>query len=102
MSEQHEHIVSYRLFFIVWFVLLILTGITVWIAQYNLGAKYANGEGVKRDYVRAHMWWNLAASRGNYNAPYSREKIENEMTTQQVQTARRLAVECEARRFQDC
>jgi TPR repeat protein len=71
-------------------------------AQYNLGAKYANGEGVKRDYVRAHMWWNLAASRGNYNAPYSREKIENEMTTQQVQTARRLAVECEARRFRDC
>jgi cytochrome c oxidase subunit 4 len=38
MSEQHEHIVSYKLFAIVWFVLLILTGVTVWVAQYNLGA----------------------------------------------------------------
>ncbi len=38
MSEQHEHIVSYKLFAIVWGVLLVLTGITVWVAQYNLGA----------------------------------------------------------------
>ena len=38
MSEQHEHIVPYKLFAIVWFILLILTGVTVWVAQYNLGA----------------------------------------------------------------
>ena len=38
MSEQHEQIVSYKLFAIVWIVLLVLTGITVWVAQYDLGA----------------------------------------------------------------
>jgi cytochrome c oxidase subunit 4 len=38
MSEQHEHIVPYRTFAIVWGILLVLTGLTVWVAQYNLGA----------------------------------------------------------------
>ncbi len=38
MSEQHEHIVPYRTFAIVWVLLLILTGVTVWVAQYDLGA----------------------------------------------------------------
>ncbi len=38
MSEQHEHIVPYKTFTIVWIVLLILTGITIWVAQYDLGA----------------------------------------------------------------
>ena len=38
MTEQHAHIVPYRTFIIVWFALLILTGVTVWVAQYNLGA----------------------------------------------------------------
>jgi TPR repeat protein len=32
-------------------------------AQNNLGRMYANGQGVPRDYVRAHMWLNLAVSR---------------------------------------
>ena len=38
MSEAHAHIVPYRTFLIVWFVLLVLTGVTVWVARYNLGA----------------------------------------------------------------
>jgi len=38
MSEEHEHIVSYKLFALIWGALLILTGVTVWVAQYNLGA----------------------------------------------------------------
>lgn len=38
MSEEHAHIVPYRTFLAIWLVLLILTGITVWVAQYNLGA----------------------------------------------------------------
>jgi len=37
MTEEHTHIVPYRTFLIVWVVLLILTGITVVVAQYNLG-----------------------------------------------------------------
>ena len=38
MNEHHAHIVPYRTFFIVWIALLVLTGITVAVAQFNLGA----------------------------------------------------------------
>jgi cytochrome c oxidase subunit 4 len=38
MSEEHTHIVPYKTFTIVWIGLLILTGITITVAQYNLGA----------------------------------------------------------------
>src|SRR5262249_47438515 len=34
-------------------------------AQFNLGLKYANGQGVEQDYVQAHMWMDLAAPRAN-------------------------------------
>ena len=32
-------------------------------AQYNLGFMYANGRGVPQNYVQAHKWFNLPASR---------------------------------------
>ena len=38
MSEEHNHIVPYRTFIIVWLALLVLTGVTVAAAQFNLGA----------------------------------------------------------------
>jgi cytochrome c oxidase subunit 4 len=38
MSEEHAHIVPYKTFFSIWIVLLVLTGITVAVAQYDLGA----------------------------------------------------------------
>ena len=37
MTDEHTHIVPYRIFIIVWLVLLVLTGITVAAAQVNLG-----------------------------------------------------------------
>lgn len=37
MSEEHAHIVPYKTFAIVWVGLLILTGITIAVAQYDLG-----------------------------------------------------------------
>ncbi len=38
MSEEHAHIVPYKTFMIIWIILLILTGITIAVAQYDLGA----------------------------------------------------------------
>ncbi len=38
MSEEHAHIVPYKTFAIVWIGLLILTGITITVAQYDFGA----------------------------------------------------------------
>ena len=37
MSEEHAHIVPYKTFMGIWIALLILTGVTGWVAQYNLG-----------------------------------------------------------------
>lgn len=31
-------------------------------AQYNLGALYANGDGVAKDVNQARFWWNKAAN----------------------------------------
>lgn len=33
-----DHLIPYRTFFLVWVVLLLLTGLTVTVAQFNLGA----------------------------------------------------------------
>lgn len=38
MSEEHSHIVPYRTFVLIWCALLVLTGVTVAVAQVNLGA----------------------------------------------------------------
>jgi len=35
-------------------------------AQNNLGWMYSKGQGVPKDSVSAHMWFNVAASNGNF------------------------------------
>ena len=66
-------------------------------AQFNLGVKYATGQGVPQDYVLAHMWLNLAASRATLevseNAARHRNKISELMTPTQIGEAQRLARE---------
>jgi len=37
-------------------------------AQYNLGVKYANGQGVKRDHAEAVRWYRKAAEQGLVSA----------------------------------
>ncbi len=37
MTEEHAHIVPYKTFAIVWIGLLFLTGVTIAVAQYDLG-----------------------------------------------------------------
>ena len=69
-------------------------------AQVNLGVMYGGGRGVPQDYVQAHMWFNLAASRLTGEA---REKVAKvgdavagEMTPTQIAEAQRLAREWDA------
>jgi TPR repeat protein len=66
-------------------------------AQLNLGSSYANGEGVDRDYVQAHMWFALAASRGNEQAEEHRDKISKLMTPAQIADAQKMAGEWKPR-----
>jgi uncharacterized protein len=69
-------------------------------AQYNLGLWYAQGDGGSPDPVRAHMWFNLAAahfpapdSRNRSAAVNSRDAVAQNMTSDQIAEAQRLARE---------
>ena len=54
---------------------------------------YYNGEGVPQDYVQAHMWFNLAASKRNENGRKNRDIIAKKMTPADISKAQRLARE---------
>ena len=63
------------------------------MAQYSLGLRYNDGKGVPQDYVRAHMWWNLASARGLEYAKTNRDIVADKMTPADIAEAQRLARE---------
>jgi TPR repeat protein len=71
-------------------------------AQYNLGLLYDNGQGFIQDYIRAHMWWNVAASEGNENAASSRDNLAKEMTPEDISKAQDMARECVSKNHKGC
>ncbi len=67
-------------------------------AQFALGSMYEKGQGVPQDYVQAHTWYNLAASRSppgtdRDNAVKNRDIVAAKMTPAQIAEAQRLARE---------
>ncbi len=69
-------------------------------AQANLGLMYQDGHGVPEDYVQAHKWLNLAASRFPASekklrdlAVNNRDLVAAKMTSAQIVEAERLARE---------
>jgi len=71
-------------------------------AQFNLANMLRLGQGVAQDFIRAHMWYNLAAVSGNKNAVELRDLTAARMTPQQIAQAQQLARECAARNFKKC
>jgi TPR repeat protein len=63
------------------------------LGQINFGFMYAQGRGVTQDYVLAHMWFNLAAARGNINGVKYRDLVASIMTPAQIAEAQKLARE---------
>ena len=61
-------------------------------AMLALGRLYVQGLGVLQDYVEAHKWLNLAASRGEAAALREREALAAKMTPEQIATAQERAV----------
>ena len=59
--------------------------------QYNLGVMYANGQGVPRDDVRAHMWFDLAAAQGHETGAENLVRLAYGMSPSAVSRAQRLA-----------
>ena len=66
-------------------------------AQYLVALMYSLGRGVQQDYVQAHMWLSLAASRSAGERRESRVQVRdrtaNRMTPTQIGEAQRLAHE---------
>ena len=61
-------------------------------AMLALGRLYVQGLGVLQDYVEAHKWLNLAASRGEAAALNERDALAEKMTPVQIATAQERAV----------
>ena len=62
-------------------------------AMLELGRLYTQGLGVLQDYVEAHKWFNLAASRGEAAAAQERDALAERMTPRQVAAAQKRASE---------
>lgn len=52
---------------------------------------YALGIGLDRNLVKAHAYFNLAASRGHPDAVQARQEVENGLTKAQITEAQRFA-----------
>lgn len=70
--------------------------------QLIFGAMCALGTGVDRDLVKAHMWYNIAASIATgsqrQNAILCREEVAEQMTAEQIQEAQKLASNWKAKK----
>ena len=60
-------------------------------AMLRLGRLYLQGLGALQDYVLAHMWFNLSASRGEAEALRERDALAAKMTPQQIASAQERA-----------
>jgi TPR repeat protein len=58
---------------------------------FELGMMYSVGRSVPVDYVTAHKWFNLAASRGNAEAIRLRREIADQMSVAEIAAAQRAA-----------
>lgn len=58
---------------------------------YKLGLIYSTGQGGAADLVQAHMWFNLAASRGSEAAKENRRELSSMMSAVEIAEAQKLA-----------
>ena len=71
-------------------------------AQHKIGLLLLHGKGVEQDYIRAHVWLNLASSKGSLKANSEREKLENRLSENELKLAREHAVKCLTSAYEVC
>ena len=71
-------------------------------AQYQLGVMYDHGQGVIKDQVLAHMWFNIAGANGSEAAREQRDRVEGGLTRAEISRATELARACVASDYRDC
>jgi hypothetical protein len=74
-------------------------------SQYLLGLAYFRGQGVPQNFIRAHMWLNLAAAHVNAEVLRKqfmiwRDEVAQQMTSDQIIEAQRLAGEWKPKKAQ--
>jgi TPR repeat protein len=71
-------------------------------AQNVLGVMYRRGQGVARNSVRAFLWLNRAAARGDATAKAELHEVTQTMTPDELSQARKMAQACEASDYRSC
>ena len=71
-------------------------------AQSTLGSSYYFGQGVAQDYVKAHMWWNIAALNGDAEEINNRDFVAKKMTPAQIEKAQEAASRCIKQNLKNC
>jgi TPR repeat protein len=75
-------------------------------AQSNLGLMYAKGRGVPQDFVRAYMWYSIAAvalsGDDGRDAAKSRDLSASQMTAAQIVKAQEMTRFCQQSKFKAC
>ena len=61
------------------------------MCQYYLGVMFLEGKGALQDFGLAHMWLNIASSRGHDKARKQLEKTTQRMSAEQVGEAQKEA-----------
>jgi hypothetical protein len=70
-------------------------------AQYSLGAAYANGEGVLKDFITSYSWANIS----RYNSVDAKplfDFLENKMSMNDVSKAQALSKRCLESNYKNC
>ena len=71
-------------------------------AQYLVGGMHEDGKGVLKDLTTAHMWYNISSANGDDDAAINRDKLEEQMTREQIAEATRRAKICMSSDYEDC
>ncbi len=72
-------------------------------AQFNLGVMYERGRGVPQDFIRAHMWYNVAAAAWDSDdAREHRDSVASRMTAAQIGKAQKMERRCQQSQFKEC
>jgi TPR repeat protein len=75
-------------------------------AQFNLGLMYVEGHSTLQDFVRAHMWLNIAAATSSGDdsgeAVMLRGFAASQMTSAQIEQAQEMARRCQQSEFKEC
>jgi hypothetical protein len=74
--------------------------------QYNLGLLYDKGQGVPQDFIRAYMWYHLAAKGLNRDdamvARKLRDRVASRMSAAQIAKALEMGRRCQQSKFKEC